>query len=110
MHVVFALAALLSLAAAPAKPLTVDEIVAKSIEARGGAAKLAAIRSLRATGKLVIGGGSFSIEAAFGLLLKRPGSIRTETTLQGLTAVEAYDGAEGWSVQPFQGRRDPQKT
>src|SRR5262249_55260513 len=51
-----------------------------------------------------------AIEAAFGLVLKRPGMIRSETTLQGLTAVEAYDGAEGWTVSPFQGRREPQKT
>jgi hypothetical protein len=93
-----------------ARPMTVDEIVARSIEARGGAAKLAAIHSLRLTGKVQFGGGNFSIEAAIGTLMKRPGMIRTETTLQGLTAVSAYDGAEGWSVQPFQGRRDPQKT
>src|SRR5262249_45969418 len=70
----------------------------------------AGIRWVGRTGKGVIGGGNFSIEAAFGLLFKRPGMIRSETTLQGLTAIQAYDGAEGWSVQPFQGRRDPQKT
>jgi photosystem II stability/assembly factor-like uncharacterized protein len=105
------LATLATAAPAPAaRPMTVDEIVARSIEARGGAAKLAAIRSLRLTGKVQFGGGNFSIEAAVGMLMKRPGMIRTETTLQGLTAVEAYDGAEGWTVQPFQGRRDPQKT
>src|SRR6266536_4833430 len=105
---ILAAAALLAAPAQPAKTLTVDEIVARSIEARGGAAKLAAIQSIRLTGKVVFGGGS--IEAAFGLLVKRPGMIRSETTLQGLTAVEAYDGTEGWSMQPFQGRRDPQKT
>ena len=111
MHFAVVLAAaLLAAPAQPAKNPTVDEIVARSIEARGGAAKLAAIQSLRLTGKVVFGGGNSSIEAAFGLLVKRPGMIRSETTLQGLTAVEAYDGVEGWSVQPFQGRRDPQKT
>jgi photosystem II stability/assembly factor-like uncharacterized protein len=101
-------AALLAAPAQPAKTMTVDEIVARAIEARGGAARLAAIQSLRVTGKAYFAGGS--IEAAFGMLVKRPGMIRSETTLQGLTAVEAYDGAEGWTVQPFQGRRDPQKT
>src|SRR5262249_45489107 len=105
--VVFA-AALLAAPAQPAKVMTVDEIVAKAIEARGGAAKLAAIQSMRVTGKAYFAGGA--IQAAFGLVLKRPGMIRSETTLQGLTAVEAYDGAEGWTVSPFQGRRDPQKT
>src|SRR5438093_4429359 len=105
----FALA-LLAPPAQPAKTLAVDEIVARSVEARGGAAKLAAIQSLRLTGKVQFGGANFSIDAAYAVLVKRPGRIRSETTLQGLTAVEAYEGAEGWSVQPFQGRRDPQKT
>lgn len=90
--------------------LTADEIVARSIEARGGAAKLQAIRSLRLTGKAVFGFGDAQIEAAWGQLQKRPGMLRTEVTLQGLTAVDAYDGREGWSLEPFEGRRDAQKT
>jgi photosystem II stability/assembly factor-like uncharacterized protein/outer membrane lipoprotein-sorting protein len=101
--------ALLTLSAGPARALTVDEIVAKAVEARGGLAKIEAIQSVRATGKVVFGGGEFSIEAGFGLLQKRPGMIRSETTLQGLTAVEAFDGQEGWNLSPFQGRRDAQK-
>src|SRR6185369_4580879 len=100
----------LSLPAGPARALTVDEIVAKAIEARGGPAKIEAIKSVRATGKALFGGGGgFSVEAGFGLLQKRPGMIRSETTIQGLTAVEAFDGQEGWNLSPFQGRRDAQK-
>ncbi|HEX5855437.1 MAG TPA: hypothetical protein VFZ57_07435, partial [Thermoanaerobaculia bacterium] len=110
MRIVIAwVAALLALPAGPAHSLTVDEIIAKSVEARGGLAKLEAIKSVRATGKVVFGGGEFSIEAGFGLLQKRPGMIRDETTLQGLTAVEAFDGQEGWRLSPFQGKRDAQK-
>jgi photosystem II stability/assembly factor-like uncharacterized protein len=99
----------LALSAGTAYPLTVDEIVAKNVEARGGAARLAAIQSLRLTGRAVFGGGSFKMEAEWGQLVKRPGMIREETTLQGLTAVEAWDGHEGWTVDPFEGRRDPQR-
>jgi len=40
---------------------------------------------------------------------KRPGSMRSEATMQGLTSIRACDGAEGWSVQPFRGRKDPEK-
>jgi len=29
--------------------------------------------------------------------------------LQGLTQVQAWDGQQGWTIDPFQGRRDPQK-
>jgi hypothetical protein len=40
---------------------------------------------------------------------KRPGAVRTDATLQGMTAVQAYDGKEGWKISPFQGRKDPEK-
>ena len=69
--------ALLALPAESPKVLTVDSIVARYVEARGGLAKIDAIKSLRMTGKVVFGGGEFSIEAALGRLQKRPGMIRT---------------------------------
>ena len=94
--------------AAPA--LTVDEIVARHVEALGGAERLAAVRSLRLTGTDVIGGGDFRIDAEWALLVARPGQVRSEVSLQGLTAIDAFDGKDAWSVQPFDGRRDAQKT
>ena len=51
-----------------------------------------------------------TIEASWAQVVKRPGMIRSEVSLQGLTAVDAWDGKEGWSVQPFQGRREPERT
>jgi len=36
--------------------------------------------------------------------------IREEASLQGLTGVSAYDGKEGWQVQPFQGRKEPEHS
>ena len=105
-----AAAAFLSLAAASAPALTVDEIVARNVEARGGLAKIEAIRSLRLTGKVTFGSGNGQIEAAWAQAQKRPGMIRTEVTLQGLTEVDAYDGRDSWTLDPFQGRRDAQKN
>jgi len=90
--------------------LTVDEIVARNVAAHGGEAKLKAIRSLRLTGKASFSFGDNQIEATFGQFQKRPLQLRTEFTLQGLTAVSAYDGKEGWNLQPFGGRRDAQKA
>ena len=49
------------------------------------------------------------IEFAYTETKKRPGEIRTEFTLQGMTAVQAYDGKEGWKISPFRGRKDPEK-
>ena len=96
-------------AASPAPPMTADQLVAKNLEARGGAAKLAALRSMRLTGKLVLGAGDRQIQAAWAQIQKRPGMIRTETTLQGLTQVETYDGKDAWTLDPFEGRRDAQR-
>lgn len=89
---------------------TADSLLAKNLAARGGADKLRAITSLKLTGRIVFGGTDFSIDAAWGQVQKRPDSIRSEVTLQGLTSVSAYDGHEGWRVSPFEGRRDAEKT
>src|ERR1700739_482347 len=93
-----------------ARALTADEIVAKAIEARGGLAKLTAVKSVRLTGKFQISFGDNNIEAAWGMLQKRPGKIRTELSLQGLTQLQVYDGREGWNLDPFQGKRDATKV
>lgn len=86
---------------------TVDELVGKYVEAKGGADALRALQSLRLTGKLLVNDGQ--IELAFAETRKRPGEIRTEASLQGMTGIEAYDGKDGWKVSPFQGRKDPEK-
>src|SRR6266403_415296 len=110
MHLPLVLAAARSAAATP-PPLTVDEIVARYVEARGGADKLAALQTLKVTGRVFFGGGDdFSVTAQFAQFLGRPNQIRRQITLQGLTAIDAYDGKESWSVDPFQGRKDPFRT
>ena len=96
------------LTATAAHAATLDEVYGKYIEARGGQAKLAALKSLRLTGKAMFGwNGTFQGEWA--LLVKRPGMQRQEFSLQGMSSVDAYDGKEGWRVQPFGGRRDPER-
>ena len=86
---------------------TVDELVSKNIEAKGGVDALHALQSLRLSGKLLVSEGQ--IELAYLQTKERPGELRTEATLQGMTQVEAYDGKEGWKISPFQGRKDPEK-
>ena len=88
-------------------PLTVDALVTKNIEAKGGATALAAMKSVRVTGKLLVNEGK--IQLTYLQTRKRPGEVRTESTLQGMTLIQAYDGKEGWKVSPFQGRKDPEK-
>jgi hypothetical protein len=100
--------ALLAFAAPAAHAITADELVAKNIEARGGIDALRKIESIRSSGKLVFTG-DFAIELANSDLVTRDGKVRSEATLQGLTGVQAYDGADAWQIAPFQGRKDPMK-
>ena len=82
---------------------TADEIVSRYIQKIGGIEKLSAIKSMRATGRL-IGGGGF--EAVIVNENKRPSMVRNEFSLQGMTSVSAYDGKTGWRVNPFGGKKD----
>jgi len=86
---------------------TAEELAAKNVEAHGGLDKVNAIHSLRMSGKLLVNGDS--LELRFVTLVQRPGSIRVEATLQGLTQVQAYDGVQAWQINPFQGRKDAEK-
>src|SRR6266480_6826327 len=84
-----------------------DELVSKNIEAKGGADALRGLQSLTLTGKMLVQQGQ--IQLTYVQTKKRPGEVRTEAALQGMTQVEAYDGKEGWKISPFQGRKDPEK-
>jgi hypothetical protein len=86
---------------------TGDQLVAKNIEAKGGAAALHDLQTLRLTGKMLVQEGQ--IQLTFMQIKKRPDEVRTEASLQGMTQIEAYDGKEGWKVSPFFGRRDPER-
>jgi hypothetical protein len=82
---------------------TVDEIIAKNIEARGGLDKIKAVQTVRSSGKMEFGPG---IEAPGMMVQKRPSYVRLDITVQGLTATQAYDGKSGWAVMPFTGKKD----
>ncbi len=94
-------------ASVPAFAVTADEIIASNINARGGAEQLKAIVSLRREGHLILPGANFDIRAT--TLVARGGKVRNEFTLQGLTLVNACDGSDAWKIDPFQGRKDPER-
>src|SRR5262245_30053449 len=96
----------LPLAAPPTLALDAEELVAKNLDARGGPERLAAVTSVHTEGTVRLGGGLDAKTEAWGLV---PGAIRTELSLQGMTAIQAWDGNDAWVVQPFRGRKDPQK-
>ncbi|MEY2500702.1 MAG: hypothetical protein QOI07_1036 [Verrucomicrobiota bacterium] len=87
---------------------SVDTLVAKNTEAKGGAQALAAVTSLRLQGKMVVNNGR--LEFGYVCIKKKPGAVREETSLQGMTRIDAFDGTEGWKISPFGGRKDPEKV
>jgi outer membrane lipoprotein-sorting protein len=97
--------ALTVLVAVPAAAQTVDDVLAKNADAKGGLARMKAVKTMRATGKVTIGPG---MEAPITLDQKRPNMVRVEVTVQGLTIIQAYDGAVGWMLNPMSGRKDPE--
>jgi hypothetical protein len=82
---------------------TADEIIASYVAKIGGADKLSAVKTLKKSGKFTGGGG---FEAKVVEENKRENMIRQEFVLQGMTGVTAYDGKDGWKIDPFQGKKD----
>jgi Outer membrane lipoprotein-sorting protein len=83
---------------------TVDEIIAKNIEARGGMEKLRAIKTLRVTARYSQG----DFRAKYTQENKREDKVREELIIQGMAQVQAYDGHSAWQINPFGGRKDPE--
>ena len=91
----------------PALTPTVDELVAKNLEAKGGQAALEAIKTIRFEGRLLVNQGQLELKSTE--VKKRPGKVRTDAILQGMNLVQAYDGKSGWKIFPIYGRKDPEK-
>jgi hypothetical protein len=129
------LAAAVSIATAadttPAKTsLSAADIVAKNIAARGGLQAWRSVQTLSWTGKMGAGGNQREPipvnlkgkgEAAslpvpsrpkdeaqlpFLMEMQRPRKVRIELQFNGKTAVQVYDGANGWKVRPFLNRNE----
>jgi hypothetical protein len=80
---------------------TVDDVVRRYLEARGGIARLRSVQSLRLTGTMELPG----VTTPFVLELARPGRMRTEFTVGGQKGVRAWDGRNAWEQLPLPGER-----
>lgn len=86
---------------------TVDEIIAKNIEAKGGYDKLKSIKTMQATGQFTAQNGM--VQGTITLYNKRPNKMRMNMDIQGQTMVQAFDGTTGWMIIPFMGTTEPQR-
>ena len=98
------LAAALALTALPLSAETVDQIIARYVQARGGIEKIRAVQTLRFTGRMTLP----DVEAPIVFEMKRPNRMRTEFVFQGNTGVRAFDGQKAWMVLPVPGLDQPQ--
>ncbi len=88
----------------PAFTQTVDDIIKKNIEARGGYEKLKKLKTIKTEGLYIIG----EEEVEFTMYQKRPNLIRQEGEYQGQKIIRAYDGKIAWTINPLMGSPDPQ--
>jgi hypothetical protein len=95
----------LVLFALPLSAQTADEIVAKYVKAIGGMDKINALKTIQRSGKFTGGGG---FEARLSQENKRPNMVREDFFIQGMDGVNAYDGKNGWKIEPWQGKKDPE--
>lgn len=126
----------LSLEAAPGTPPTVPklsaaEIVDKNVAARGGLQAWRIVQTLSLTGKLGAGGNQRAaltvpvpggrqgnalqavpqrpveeVQLPFVMQLERPRKMRFELQFKGQTALQVYDGTNGWKVRPYLNRME----
>jgi outer membrane lipoprotein-sorting protein len=83
-----------------------EELVAKVLEARGGAEKIKAIHSQKVVGKISFGP---SAEGPFTVEFERPGKMHMEMSVAGQSIVRVYDGkSAGWVINPFSPNKDVQ--
>jgi len=109
--------------------LSAAQIVDKNVAARGGLAAWRAVQTLSLQGKLGAGGNQRAllhvpmpnskefvntlprrpaeeVQLPFLMELKRPRKMRLELKFNGQTAVQVYDGTNGWKLRPYLNRHD----
>jgi len=122
-----------SLAAAPdtspAAKLSAADIAARNVAARGGLQAWRDVQTMSMSGKMGAGGNqraalpipvprkkghqfvmpqrpSEEVQLPFVMELARPRKMRLELEFNGQTAIQVFDGSNGWKLRPFLNRRD----
>jgi hypothetical protein len=88
----------------PLRAESVETLVERHIEARGGWERLRSVRTLRASGTMRLAGRT---EATFSLVWKRPRHARVDVRIRGQAVLQVLDGEQGFWVAPLLGMPDP---
>lgn len=101
---VLALAAVCALAVSSvAAQQSVDELIARNLEAKGGLAKLSAVQSMKQVSQFSMSG----MAATMTVYSKRPNRVRQEVKIGAQTVISAFDGVTTWVVNPMVGSDRP---
>ncbi len=82
-----------------ATDLTVDQILARHIEARGGAQAWRDIHTMAWTGHIDSGPGRVN-GVPFLLMFQRPNATHFEVMVQNQKSLRVFDGSAGWKLRP----------
>ncbi|TLZ33998.1 MAG: outer membrane lipoprotein-sorting protein [Gammaproteobacteria bacterium] len=85
--------------------LTAAQIAERNAQARGGLAAWRAVQTIQVSG-LLDAGGRNNARLPYTLLMKRPHYQRVAIEFAGQTALQVYDGQNGWKLRPFLNRND----
>jgi hypothetical protein len=84
--------------------LTVSQIIDRNVTAKGGLQAWRAVQTMTFSGKMDAGGKT-KTQLPFVLEKKRPRKTRVELVFKNDTAVQVYDGTNGWKLRPYLGRK-----
>ena len=99
------LAVALASPVAMAAGLTAAQIADKNVAARGGLAAWRGVDALSIKG-LMDAGGTPEVRLPFEMSLKRPHKSHLEVHVKEQTAVQVWDGQQGWKFRPYLNRAD----
>lgn len=81
---------------------TVDDIVAKHVKAMGGE-KLGKLQSMKISAEMDI----MNMKVPITTIIVQNKGFRSESTVQGMTVVQAVSGNAGWTINPMAGNTKP---
>jgi hypothetical protein len=82
---------------------SVDEIINKHVKAMGGTEKLSQLKSIKIAANMEV----MNMEVPVTTTIVQNKAFRTETSLQGMTIIQAIDGDTGWMINPMTGDNTP---
>jgi outer membrane lipoprotein-sorting protein len=93
-----------ALSAQALSSLSASQLIDRNVAAKGGLQAWRAVQAITFSGKMDAGGKS-KTQLPFVMEKKRPRKTRVELAFKNDTAVQVYDGVNGWKLRPYLGRK-----